>query len=72
MQPNTLIKRVYKGKIYFTNIRKIHEGFETGSGSEARSRTRNYVKKRNSNNQPLSYITSIRSCGIQPLSLQYP
>ncbi len=44
IEPNTLIKRVYKGKIYVKNTRKIHEGFETGSGSEARSRTRNYVK----------------------------
>jgi hypothetical protein len=34
MQPNTLTKGSKKVKIYVKNIRKIHVGNETGSGSE--------------------------------------
>jgi hypothetical protein len=35
MQPNTLTRREYNGKIYGKNILKNHVGYETGSGSEA-------------------------------------
>ena len=33
MQPNTLTRREFKGKIYVQNIIKIQAGSKTGSGS---------------------------------------
>ncbi len=34
MQPSTLTRREYKGKIYVKNIGKMHVGFDSGFGLE--------------------------------------